>query len=295
MSQAAILFPADPFSPRRVDSAFRAELEAADRAGIPWCLVDHDVLERRHDGQAALEHAKLAGIGCVAYRGWMVQALDYARLHQALSARGVAMLVEPGSYAALHHWPEAYPHVARHAACTRWIGAAELDRPGRLRECLGPFGNAAVIVKDWVKSQSGYWHEACYIPDAGDAAAVDRVVGRFLELQGNSLTGGLCFRQFHSLVAGQDGRPAEWRTFCVGGQVAGTWARDGSEGSPPPSCLVEDVCRSLPSPFATADFARRTDGGWLLLETGDGGVSAIPGTADAGGILRRAVAACPAG
>ncbi len=41
-------------------------------------------------------------------------------------------------------------------------------------------------------------------------------------------------------------------------------------------------CRRGPAKrFATADFARLAEGGWLLLEVGDGQVSGLPDRADA--------------
>ena len=61
---------------------------------------------------------------------------------------------------------------------------------------LRPFGSAAVVVKDFVKSRKHEWAEACFIPSASDRAAVERVVRRFLELQGDDLSEGLVFREF---------------------------------------------------------------------------------------------------
>ena len=56
------------------------------------------------------------------------------------------------------------------------------------------------MVKDWVKSQSGLWAEACFIPDAADTAAALRVVNRFMELQGADLEGGITLREWVPLV-----------------------------------------------------------------------------------------------
>ena len=66
-------------------------------------------------------------------------------------------------------------------------------------ELLEPFGDAPIIVKDYVKSQKHHWSEACFIPAASDADAVRRVASRFIELQGTSLTGGLVFRAYEDL------------------------------------------------------------------------------------------------
>ena len=42
---------------------------------------------------------------------------------------------------------------------------------------------------------------------------------------------------------------------------------------------------AAPSRFATADFARLTDGGWLLIEVGDGQASELPEAADPAALL----------
>jgi hypothetical protein len=46
----------------------------------------------------------------------------------------------------------------------------------RVAQALRPFGDGAIIVKDYVKSQKHYWAEARFIPSASDRAAVERVV-----------------------------------------------------------------------------------------------------------------------
>jgi hypothetical protein len=45
----------------------------------------------------------------------------------------------------------------------------------------------------FVKSRKHEWTDACFIPSAADRSAVERVVNRFLELQGEELAGGLVF------------------------------------------------------------------------------------------------------
>ncbi|HLM58458.1 MAG TPA: ATP-grasp domain-containing protein [Pyrinomonadaceae bacterium] len=52
---------------------------------------------------------------------------------------------------------------------------------------LAPFGDSPVVVKDYVKSRKHEWLEACYIPSAAERGSVERVVKRFLELQGEEV------------------------------------------------------------------------------------------------------------
>ncbi len=214
---AHIVLCCDPLDRRVPDAAFAAEADAARRAGLQPLLVDHDALAAG-DMRAALGRAAHPAPGPAVYRGWMMRADAFARLHAALAARGIDLLTPPGAYAACHHLPEAHAHVGRWMPQTVWLEEADLDAPGALEATLAPFGTAAVTVKDWVKSQAaGYWDTACLIPDASDRAAVRRVTDRFRDLQGRDLVGGLVFRRLVEL----DRARGEWRTFVLDGAIVG--------------------------------------------------------------------------
>jgi hypothetical protein len=43
------LLCSDPLSPRQPDEAYRAEVAAAERLGVPFALVNHDALAREND------------------------------------------------------------------------------------------------------------------------------------------------------------------------------------------------------------------------------------------------------
>lgn len=281
-----IVLCADPFDARRHDAAFDHEAAAAAALGLGRILVDHNALDRAHDGPAAVRRSRFPDHPATAfYRGWMLKAGDYALLHAALAARGVTLLNDPRQYAACHHVPGSYATVSRWSAQTVFAPAdAGVDD---LLAALAPFGRQPVVLKDWVKSQAaGYWDTACLITDAGDADKVAATVSRFRELQGADLVGGLVFRAYVPL-AKAGGETEEWRAFCLDGRVIGCWPRLAAAGDAPPPGLVADVAAVLPSRFATADFARRADGGgWLLVETGDGQVSGLPGGVEPDALLR---------
>ncbi len=100
----------------------------------------------------------------------------------------------PEQYRHGHHLPENYPIIRGHTPRSVWLrGDLGIDR---IVDALAPLGDIPVIVKDFVKSRKHEWAEACFIPSAADREAVGRVVGRFLELQGDDLNEGLVFREF---------------------------------------------------------------------------------------------------
>ena len=127
-------------------------------------------------------------------------------------------------------------------------------------------------------------------PLCGRPGAVERVVGRFLELQGEALAGGLVFREFVEFepigVHPRSGMPIteEYRIFWIDGEPL-FWSPywDGADygGIEPPIERLRRGRAAVRSRFFTMDVARRRDGGWMIVELGDGQVSGLPREADA--------------
>ena len=158
-------------------------------------------------------------------------------------------------------------------------------------EALAPFGDAPVIVKDFVKSRKHEWAEACFIPSASDRRAVERVVGRFLELQGEDLAGGLVFREYVEFepigVHPKSGMPLteEYRVFWLDGMPifwSPYWADGDYRVARPPIERFAGVAAAVRSRFFTMDLAKRRDGDWMIVELGDGQVSGLLRNEDAG-------------
>lgn len=281
--KAAVLFPCDPLSPRSPDPAFAPEAEIARACGFDVSLIDHDELDVRTDAAAALRKCVLAPGTTAVYRGWMIAADGYAALFDDLARRDVRMITDPSRYEACHHAPGG------HAALSEWMPETVFVPPEEARDMdavfrrLEAFDGAPLVLKDWVKSQaSGYWLEACYVPDSSSMDEVARVVGRFLDLQGPTLCGGLVFKR-HMPLASHGGVPLEHRAFAVDGRIVGSWprSREAAALPSPPDDLLQAVASRAPSPFASLDFALEENGRWWLLEAGDGQVSGLPDAAAA--------------
>ena len=161
-------------------------------------------------------------------------------------------------------------------------GSVDFDA---VRQALAPFRHAPLDVKDYVKSQKHYWTEACFIPAADDPAAVERVVKRFLELQGEDLNEGLVFREFVPLkIVGEHPKSrlplaAEFRTFWLDGELILAhryWGDLTSFSAPLPLDELKAIVSRIPSRFFTVDVAFRDDGEWTIVELGDGQVAGLP-------------------
>ncbi len=284
-----VLFCSDPRDRHRPDGQYAGETAVADRLGIPWAAVDHDAVERDDTDRAVrnlLVQPQLVG---GLYRGWMMTVEQYGHFYRALEARGVRLVNDPTSYRHCHHLPESYPVIDGHTPRTVWLpGRGELDLDA-VMNLLRPFGNVPIIVKDYVKSQKHAWAEACFIPSAADREQVERVVRRFLELQGPELVGGLVFREFIEFepVARhpRSGMPLtlEYRFFFLDSQpllVTPCWEGVVYEGEGPPVERFTALAAGVRSRFFTMDVAKKRDGDWIVMELGDGQVAGLPDAAD---------------
>lgn len=288
-----VIFPAAPFAPNQPDRTFAREVAAADAAGLARSLLDYEALVNDQDVARAVRRVPtLAAPEAVIYRGWMLRPTDYARLHAALAARGARLLTSPTAYRYCHYLPEWYGALAGSTPRSLWLPHASgsplpLDA---IMARLATFGSAPLIVKDYVTSRKHEWAEACYIPSAADRAAVERVISRFLALQGDDLNEGLVFREFVPLeplaVHSRSGMPlaVEHRIFYLDGAPLDPlpyWEEGVYAFDPPPLEPFRTLASRIPSPFFAMDVARRADGEWIVIELGDGQVAGLPARADA--------------
>jgi hypothetical protein len=178
-----VLFCADALRPRRPDDVYAAEAAAAEAVGFEHALIDFEVLVHDGDTQRAVRRVALReGETLVIYRRWMLRPEHYARLYEALLARGVRLLNDPAAYRHCHYLPESYAAIAEHTPRSVWlpiVPGVDTDMD-LVMNLVRPFGEGPVSVKDYVKSRKHEWAEACYIPSAADRLAV--VVRRVIEL-----------------------------------------------------------------------------------------------------------------
>lgn len=277
------LFPSVPFSPREIDSDFAEERSAASQAGLETALIDHSsILKDRAD--AAVVRVP-EGAGAALYRGWMLNPTQYSALYLALQQRGVKLINTPEAYLTCHYLPESYPLLDGHTPKSAWIPVAGAVDLKKIAALLEPFGGKALVLKDYVKSQKHYWVEACFIPAANDIATVERVIRRFMELQGDDLNEGLVFREYVPLkrvgTHPKSGLPlaAEFRIFWLDGApllVHRYWGNLVEYQAELPLSELREIVVTIPSRFFTMDIAFCEGGGWTIVELGDGQVAGLP-------------------
>ena len=274
-----LLVPADVLTPRRPDAHFAPEAAAAAAAGVEVALVDHDALAR--PGAAAAGVARVpAGTPDAVYRGWMLRSERYADFVAALAARGVPARTGAAQYRRAHELPGWYRDLAAVTPASAWSTGTGRAGFNRARAALGA---GPAVLRDYTKSMKHYWEQAAYIPELADAGAAWAVAQRFRQLRGEDFTGGYVLRRYEEFTG------TEARTWWVAGACRLVSAHPDTAHEPPPA--APDLARFAPLvaalglPFVTLDLALRRDGGWRLVELGDGQVSDRPETLTPGALI----------
>jgi hypothetical protein len=228
----------------------------------------------------------------------MLKPHTYAQLSAALAEKGLSLINTPVAYTHCHYLPESYHQIEGFTPRSTWIRTGPDVSIDEVMRVLHVFGDKPVIVKDFVKSRKHEWNEACYIPCASDKHAVERVVRRFLQLQGEDLNEGLVFREFIEFEPlashSKSGMPLikEFRLFVLDGQVicSTPYWEEGDYGNDKDGSLPIDtfdhVIQKIESRFFTMDVARKRDGTWNIVELGDGQVAGLPVRADVQGFYQ---------
>lgn len=280
---AVVIFCNDYLAPRSVDPDFSAEYDAARAAGFDTLLVCYEDLIKGLGVSLPLKAPPPQGLGI--YRGWMLAPGQYGQLYGVLEGLGIQLVNTPKDYAHTHHFPNCYPILSGNTPTSISLkidGSPDFDR---IIELLSVFGSKPVVLKDYVKSEKHYWREACYIPDASDRRQVEQVTRRFLELRGDQLNEGLVYREFvplaHLAEHSKSGMPTavEYRLFFADARLLAAspyWEEGEYRDELPDITDFERIAKQVRSRFFSMDIAKRDDGGWTIMELGDGQVSGLP-------------------
>ncbi len=280
-----IIFCDSVIDRKMVEPAYETEYLAAKANGLDTALISHEALVDEENLRKAIALVKSAPEKELAiYRGWMMPVEAYEKLYDGLLAKNIELVNTPEAYANGHLFPESYPLIKAQTPKSIIIPEYDMHHEKVLKAALSLLDGAA-IVKDYVKSLKHYWEEACYIPDITNWEHASRVINRFIELQGSSLQGGLVLREYVSLrmIAdhSQSGMPLaeEYRVFFLRRTpilIIPYWGEGTYDSSLSLPDELLSIGQSIESNFFTMDVARLEDGGWIIMELGDGQVAGLP-------------------
>lgn len=220
------------------------------------------------------------------YRGWMMKPSVYEQFYNGLLKKNIQLINNPTEYKHCHYLPSSYDKIAGETPKSNWTKDVSKDNVIAL---TNEFGDNPIIVKDFVKSEKHNWDDACFIPKASDKSKVEQVVNRFLELRGDYLNEGIVFREFVELEFLTDhsksGMPLtkEFRIVFLNKkaiQIYKYWDEGNYNSEKPDIDFFENIASRVESNFFTMDVAKKKDGGWIIMELGDGQVSGLPENAN---------------
>lgn len=295
----SIVFPADPFEHRKVDSEFQHEAEIVSELGGKIILVDHTELEngifvgkniltkvRAKEYLSASNDSERERLEEIFpanttynenafYRGWMLSKESYELMHNELSARTIEMIASPWDYMAGFWISGWYEHFRNVTPASIWGPVEDFEDAVAtgdfVQKVQADLGHGPYIVKDQVKSRKHEWETACFAPDGHKLPAIAR---EFIRLQGESLAGGLVIREFEDFNKAM----GETRVWWVNNEPVFQSPHPDSPDSfmPVDVSFIQQNVNDFNRPFITTDLALRTDGTWRVMEVSDGQVSGTP-------------------
>lgn len=240
-------FTSDPLRPARVDVAFEEQAEALREAGVVVTTYDGSRARIRPvDG--------IAGATLV-YRGWMMNADEYATFERAIRDAGATPLTDVDAYLSAHHAPRWIPVLGELTPETAFF-----DADADVESELTRLGWDGFVLKDWVKSLKTSRGSILR-----DPALAPELVEEMRKFRG-TIEGGLVVRRLEPLLP-----QTERRYFALDGRV---WS--ATDDAPPP-LAAEVAARVRTTRFFSVDVAERADGQQRVVEIGDGQVSDLVG------------------
>lgn len=175
-----LLYPSDPFDPKRPDEHYLDEYEAVLAAGLNASLFSFEDFESgRFKASPALPADEP-----VLYRGWMLTPEGYGALLEHLHAKDAKEFTSQAHYRHCHHLPEWYPLLARYTSETRVL-APDTDFIQALADLNWP----GYFIKDYVKSLNT--GSGSLVDSPADIAPL---VERMRQYRGQ-IEGGICVRR----------------------------------------------------------------------------------------------------
>ncbi len=276
-----ILFPSEPFSPKEVDSSFKAEYEAAKIVGFKTFLFDHDEFIRDNKITTDLPVNKDEDEDeLVMLRSWMLKDEQYATLYGRLFGRGYSLINTPKEYLNTHHFPEYSTYIQNHSTKSTWGPSWTREILDMTRKYLFSDGECDILIKDYVKSEKGN-PDLFILKKELTLDEFQERVEKFVEARGKLFNKGLVFKKVVSLKKYED-ETNEWRIFFFKNKLltCNQNSDNPKKVSSPPADML-NICetiagRWIDSNLFTMDIVEKEDGSWMILELGDGQVSGLP-------------------
>ena len=265
-----------------VEPAYQSEFDSAKESGLETQVFS---FEKLTDGNvnATLkfienDESKEYGI----YHGWMTKPKFYEQLYNELLKKNIQLIHDSTEYEHGHYLPNSYNKITGETPKSNWT--KDLSN-ANIIELTNEFGDQPIIVKEFVKSEKHNWNDACFILNAADKIKVKKIVHRFLELRSDYLNERIVFREFEDLEFLTDHSKStmpltkEFRIVFLNKhvvQIFNYWEEGSYDAEKPDIDFFKKTAKRIDSDFFTMDVAKKKNGGWILMELGDGQVAGLP-------------------
>lgn len=288
--QLYILFCQNPLDANEVDPDYKEEFLNAKQSGLEILTMSFDDLIAGDRSQSAVKRIKKnETLHKVIYRGWMLTGEQYATLYSDLFTRNYELINTPAQYLNCHYLPESLRFIESRTPKTVFQKFENTGSIDALIEKTKVFGQNAVVIKDYVKSEKHDWETACFVSNAADTEKLKRTIKNLLTLRGKYLNEGIVVREFIKLndltTHSKSGMPLteEYRLFFCNKKLIGIydyWEEGEYKFAKPDTTEFEKIAQQIDSNFFSMDIARKQDGELIIIELGDGQVAGLPDKTD---------------
>jgi len=285
-----ILFCESPFDKNKVDPDFNGEFSSAVSNGFKTMIFNFDDFINSNDYKSGTRRISTTSeLTPIIYRGWMLTPKQYAALYNELLSKNFKLFNNSTEYQNCHYLPDSLRFIESYTPKTVFEKLSNENSRSRLMEKAKKFGNNAVIVKDYVKSEKHDWYTACFVENASDSVKLNQTIENLIQLRGNYLNEGIVIRDYVPLkeltMHSKSGMPLkeEYRLFFCNGRLVGIydyWEEGEYDLLRPDITLFEEIARNIESNFFSMDIARQANGELIIIELGDGQVSGLPDRTD---------------
>lgn len=288
--QPHILFCENPIQSNLVDEDFNDQFVSASENGFKTLLFNYDDLISADRWPIATNRIKQnEEIASVIYRGWMLTPAHYKILYNQLLSKNYKLINTVEEYQNCHYLPDSLKFIKSRTPQTIFENYEDESSIETLIEKSKIFGDKAVILKDYVKSEKHHWETACYVKHASDINKLKQSIRKLIELRDKYLNEGIVIREFVELndltIHSKSGMPLteEYRLFFFNKKLVGIYNywEEGEYSFPKPDIIeFEEIAKGVESNFFSMDIARQKTGALIIIELGDGQVSGLPDSAD---------------
>jgi hypothetical protein len=276
MNDVRVLFPNEPYDRKHVDSAYEEEFNACKSFGIKTYFYDYEELVENDKFISNIDSE--SNNVTIVYRGWMLKPKSYDLLYYKILEKTngyYTLLNSPKQYSNCHCFPYIYNDIKEF---TPIITVLDNWKDMNLLFATIMKIDYNFFIKDYVKSTKTEKGIVSFTPFIG-MVDLEKEIKKFINDRGNLFTNGIVFKEFVELKKIKN-KTNEWRAFYANGKLidlANNVDEDISNNNCPPSELIDKLGEiiSEKSNFFTVDFALTNEDKWIVIETGDGGVSGL--------------------